>query len=100
MAIPFYIFFLFLVFRGLMLPLRDTIMVAMSVFAVQFLLMSVFPGIEGFPGWLLFGFIVGRFVGVAHPPAEIEEPLDPMRRVLGWTALVIFIVCLSPSPIH
>ena len=99
-AIPLYVFFLFLVLRGLQFPPRDTIMVSLAIFAVQFLLMRLFPGIEGFPGWLLFGFIVGRFVGIAHPKAEIEEPLDSSRQFLGWLALVVFVICLSPSPLR
>ena len=72
---------------------------AATVFAVQFLLAKLFPTVEGYSGWLLFVLLIGRFLGIEHPPSEIEEPLTPWRKVLGWLALVIFIICFSPKPI-
>jgi hypothetical protein len=74
-------------------------MCALMVFTAQFVWAFLSPGIEGYPGWLIFGFIVGRFVGIPHPPCEIEEPLDSKRIMLGWLALIIFILCFSPAPI-
>lgn len=94
-----YIVFLFVAFQGLRLPARDTWMWALIIAAVQFLLMFLFPGIQGYQGWLLFGLLVGRLVGVLHPRSEVELPLDPKRVVLGWISLFIFIVCFSPAPI-
>jgi hypothetical protein len=43
---------------------------------------------------------VGRFIGVQHPPSEIEEQLDTKRVIMGWIALLIFILCFSPAPIN
>ena len=62
--------------------------------------MVYFPGIRGYEGWLLFAFIVGRFIGVEHPPSEIEQPLGPNRVLLGWIALLVFIICFSPAPLE
>ncbi|MDL5045691.1 hypothetical protein QQ054_06535 [Oscillatoria amoena NRMC-F 0135] len=59
-----------------------------------------FPGIKGYSGWLVFGFVIGRLIGVQHPPSEIEEPLDVNRQVLGWIALTIFIISFSLNPIE
>lgn len=97
--IPLFIGFLFLCLKGLMLPWKDTLMYALVIFAVQYLLVTFIPGIEGYPGWLLFVFIIGRFIGVPHPPAEIEEPLNTNRKILGWIAVLVFIICFSPAPL-
>jgi membrane-associated protease RseP (regulator of RpoE activity) len=94
-----YALFLTLAFRGLGLPKKDTIMYALLMAAVQYLLMLVYPGIEGYQGWLLFGFLLGRVIGVQHPPSEIEQPLDSKRVVLGWITLAVFVLCFSPAPI-
>jgi membrane-associated protease RseP (regulator of RpoE activity) len=97
--IPGFVLFLFFSFTGLGLSRKDTLMYALLVFALQFLLSWAFPTIEGYSGWLLFGVILGRFIGIRHPASEIEQPLDSKRIVLGWLSLVIFIVCFSPAPI-
>jgi membrane-associated protease RseP (regulator of RpoE activity) len=94
-----YVGFLYFCFKGLMLSRRDTIMYAVLMFALQYLLYLVFPHWQGSWGWLLFGFVIGRFVGIPHPPAEIEEPLDPARQALGWIALLILILSFSPDPL-
>ncbi|HMV09613.1 MAG TPA: site-2 protease family protein [Cyclobacteriaceae bacterium] len=99
-SIPVYGLFLYSCFMGLGLPQRDTIMYAAAVFATQYLIMFLFPSVSGYSGWLVFGFIIGRLVGVAHPPTEIEQPLDFKRKILGWIALVIFVVSFTPQPIN
>jgi len=48
----------------------------------------------------VFGFLLARFVGIAHPPSEIEHPLDTKRIVLGWLSLLIFVLCFTPVPIE
>jgi membrane-associated protease RseP (regulator of RpoE activity) len=100
MGIAGYLLFLFLAFRGLNLPMKDTIMYVLVIFAAQFSLMVLIPGIKGYEGWLLFAFVVGRFIGVEHPRSEIEQPLDERRVILGWIALLIFVLCFSPAPVR
>ncbi len=97
--VPAGILFYFLCLQGLGLPNRDTFMYALLM--VMFLMgMSwFFPHVEGYSGWLFFGLIVGRLLGVHHPPSEIEEPLDVKRQVLGWICLLIFILSFSPQPL-
>jgi membrane-associated protease RseP (regulator of RpoE activity) len=99
-GILFYVLFLYLALAGLRLSKRDTAMYAVLIFALQFLLMTFIPGIEGYSGWIIFVFVLGRFIGVQHPPSEIEQPLDSKRVILGWLTLLIFILCFSPSPIR
>jgi len=98
--IPLFIGFLYFCLTGLGLKWKDTLMYALSMFAVQYLLATFIPGIEGYPGWLLFVFIIGRFIGVQHPKSEIEEPLSEGRIILGWFALFLFVVCFVPNPLE
>jgi membrane-associated protease RseP (regulator of RpoE activity) len=97
--IPGFVMFLYFAFSGLGLSPRDTLMYALVVFAAQFVLTWLYPHIQGYSGWLLFGVLLGRFIGIPHPPAEIEEPLDKKRIILGWIALIIFIITFSPAPL-
>ncbi|MBT1703561.1 site-2 protease family protein [Chryseosolibacter indicus] len=94
-----YVFFLYFSFLGLGLKRRDTIMCALIIVAIQFLMMIMVPEVEGYSGWLLLGFLLGRFIGVHHPPSEIEQPLDAKRITLGWFTLLIFVLCFTPMPI-
>ena len=98
--IPLFVGFLFFALRGLGLSTRDNLLAALAIFTTQYLLATFFPHIQGYSGWLLFAFIIGRFVGIQHPPCEIEQPLTKGRIVLGWMALVIFILCFTPDPIQ
>lgn len=98
--IPAYVIFLVLCLRGLRLSTQNTVMIALLIFAGQFVWSWIQPSITGFTGWLLFAFIIGRLAGVEHPRAEIEERLDTNRQLLGWIALIIFVLCFSPVPIE
>ncbi|MBS1553854.1 MAG: site-2 protease family protein [Bacteroidetes bacterium] len=98
--IPFFIAFLFFCLRGLKLPPRDSFLIALAIFTLQYGLTYWVPTLQGYSGWLLFVFILGTFVGVQHPPCEIEEPLSRGRVILGWLAIVIFILCFTPNPIN
>lgn len=98
-SIPIYVGYLFITLKGLRMSQRDTLMFAVIIFAVQFFISFLFPAVKGYAGWLLFALIIGRVIGVQHPKARIEEPLDMRRKVLGWLALIIFIISFSPAPI-
>lgn len=99
--IPFFIGFLYLCLTGLRLRWQDTLMYALGIFALQYLVsILLLPGVEGYPSWLLFAFIIGRFIGVQHPPSEVEEPLDSTRIALGWFALLVFVITFAPKPLQ
>jgi len=98
-SVPLMIGFYFFSFGALQISMQDRIMYALLLFAVQFLLAWAMPEVKGYSGWLLFGFIISRFVGIQHPPSEIEEPLDSKRVILGWITLLIFVLCFSPAPL-
>ena len=97
--IPLYLLALYAMFRGVSTHRNNRLVYALSIFASQYLIAWIFPNINGYPGWLLFAFVIGTFVGVRHPISEIEEPLDTKRKILGWLALLIFVLCFTPEPI-
>lgn len=96
---PLYILFLYFTLSRMYRSVQQNLMVAMIIFVGQFLLVYIFPAVQGYAGWLLFAFIVGRLIGIYHPGALIEQKLDTKRRILGWIALIIFIISFSPAPL-
>lgn len=93
-----YIGFLYFVFQKSFKNKITPITIAFSIFTAQLLVTYLFPAIQGYSGWLVFGFVLGNFLGIYHPPAEHDHPLDLKRKILGWLALLIFILCFSPQP--
>lgn len=77
---------------------RDRLLYATVLFTVQFFVASTLK-VEGYSGWLLFSLLIGRFIGVDHPPVVDNTPLSVGRQVLGWVALLIFILSFSPEPL-
>ncbi|MDB5264033.1 MAG: peptidase [Adhaeribacter sp.] len=95
---PAYGIYLFLVFQRTVPHVKYAYMLVGVVMAVQYGLAWLFPDLNGYHGWLLFGLILSRFLGIFHPPAPDERPLSMGRKILGCLALVIFILCFSPTP--
>ncbi len=94
-----YVGFLFLCFKGLNYSLKTTILLAFGIFLAQYLTSIITKDFSGFQIYLLFVFILGRFIGVRHPQTADETPLSLERKILGWIALLIFVLCFSFSPI-
>lgn len=76
---------------------NKTIIAALSLILSQILTSYLFPSLQGYMPWLLFGFILGRVLGVYHPPSLVEERLNLGRQIIGWLALVVFILCFTPQ---
>lgn len=93
-----YVAFLFLAFSRISENRMTILLIALSVVAVQLLFSWLRPDWEGYSGFLVFVFVLGRFLGVYHPETELEEPLNWQRKLLGWLALVVFVLCFSPKP--
>jgi membrane-associated protease RseP (regulator of RpoE activity) len=91
--------YLWTVFRRVVPTTRRALLLGAAVWLGQVALASAAPALEGNPGWLLFGLLLARVMGIFHPPAPDEQPLSGGRKVLGWLLLVIFVLCFSPSPI-
>ncbi|RRB17372.1 site-2 protease family protein [Larkinella knui] len=93
-----YILGLFLSFQSINDNRMTALLLALSVVAGQFLVSYFFPTVTGYPGFLLFILILGRFLGVYHPETQDDQPLGTGRVILGWLALLIFVLCFSPKP--
>lgn len=50
--------------------------------------------------WVFWSFFLVYFVKMEHPPVLFERPLTPWRKRLGWISMVVFILCISPTPIY
>lgn len=96
---PLYLLFLTMMFSSISTKFTTNLMVAVMVFAAQYFTLYLFPSMNGFDGWWVFAFILGRFLGIYHPPSPDETPLDWKRKILGWCAFAIFILCFSPQPL-
>jgi len=96
--IPLYIGFLFFVMQSMRVTNRTRLTLAIAIFTAQFITIFLFPMIKGYTGWLVFAFIIGRFLGIHHPPAILDESLSPTRKILGWITLIVFILSFSPRP--
>jgi membrane-associated protease RseP (regulator of RpoE activity) len=95
---PLYIYLLFTVFSRLSDNQITNLMTAVCVFAAQFfteLLLPQFKGISLL--YMVFVIIVGRFVGIEHPEAYEDNPLSLPKKILGWLALLIFVLCFTPQ---
>jgi len=55
-------------------------------------------GIFFWQGWLFWALIV-TVIGLRHPPIFEHERLDRKRKILAAVALLIFILCFTPSPL-
>ncbi|HEX5169262.1 MAG TPA: site-2 protease family protein [Cyclobacteriaceae bacterium] len=97
--VPLGVLFYFICLQGLGLPILETLMYALLIVVFLLGMAWFFPNVKGYSGWLFFGLLVGRLLGVRHPPSEIEQPLDTRRQILGWICLLIFILSFSPQPL-
>lgn len=93
-----YILYLYVVFRPLFPDVKRSLLLVAAVFCAQIAAQLVWPDIQGYNGWLVFGLILARVMGVFHPPCPDEQPLDRKRKILAWISLIVFILCFSPAP--
>ena len=78
----------------------QTCMITLLTLLSQILIASLWQDLEMNFIWLLYAFLVVRFLGADHPPAYHEHRVNLPRQILGWVAIIIFILCFSPSPIE
>lgn len=97
-VLPLYLGFLYLCFQKSGLSEKDKFALILSILAFQYALAFFKPDWEGYQGWLFFGFLLGRVMGIRHPEVIGIRKLDKKREILGWIAIVVFIVCFSPKP--
>jgi Zn-dependent protease len=71
---------------------------AIGIFGLQYVLKIMLPSLEGYPGWSVFGLVVGRFLGIYHPTVEDNKPLKTGRILVAIFSLIVFVICFSPRP--
>jgi membrane-associated protease RseP (regulator of RpoE activity) len=49
--------------------------------------------------WLLWWLLTRFVIGLRHPPALVEEPLDGGRRAIAWLSLAVFVATFVPVPV-
>lgn len=50
--------------------------------------------------WLMWALVVGRFVGLGHPPVlDAERPLSPRMRAMAWFTLGCAVLTFMPMPV-
>ncbi len=49
--------------------------------------------------WLVWWFLTRFVIGLRHPPALLEEPLDRRRRGVAWLSLALFLATFVPVPV-
>lgn len=52
----------------------------------------------GWSGWLFWVFILYIFIKIKHPPVPHFEKLSTGRMILGYIAILIFVLSFSPTP--
>jgi membrane-associated protease RseP (regulator of RpoE activity) len=96
--VPLYLFFLYFIIEKVFDNKMLVLLATFGVFTLQFAVKTYFPESNGFLGWLVFGGIIGRMLGVKHPSAVDDQPLDTKRKIIGWLSILIFILCFTPTP--
>ncbi|ADQ16097.1 peptidase M50 [Leadbetterella byssophila DSM 17132] len=94
-----YVYFVYLCFSKIFTNRTSNWILTLAVVLCQLLLTQWQPGIMGYPGFLAFGFLIGRVLGVYHPPTFDVGPLGWGRQILGWLAMLLFVLCFIPYPI-
>ncbi|MCH8496584.1 MAG: site-2 protease family protein [Balneolales bacterium] len=59
-----------------------------------------FDPTAGFFIWFIWSLFLLFLVGIEHPPVLVHKPLTRGRRILGWGAMIVFILCISPTPLY
>jgi membrane-associated protease RseP (regulator of RpoE activity) len=95
-----YILFLYVCFSKAELDTQTLWVVILCIAAGQYLLAYFFPHFQGYTGWLFFAFLLGRVMGINHPEVYGEVEMGKGRKLIGWIAILIFILCFSPQPFN
>ncbi|MCS5489080.1 site-2 protease family protein [Algoriphagus limi] len=96
--IPLYVGFLYISYHKSGLSVQNKLTLALGIAAVQYAMVFFQPTWQGYQGWLLFAFLLGRVMGIRHPEVSGSKPLDSKRQLIGWLAILIFALCFSPQP--
>ncbi len=93
-----YVYFLYICLKRITDSPSTGLILSLGIVVAQFAVSYLRPDWEGYSGFLFFVFLLGRFLGVYHPETADDGPLGTKRILLGWLAVVVFILCASPKP--
>lgn len=96
--IPLYVGFLYICYARTDFTLQTKLTIALSLAAGQYALAFLKPEWDGYQGWLFFAFLLGRVMGLRHPEVSGVKEMDRNRKIIGWLAILIFVLCFSPKP--
>lgn len=93
-----YLLLLLAILTKLYKNLRRWLPILLSIIIFHLFFALLFPSIKGYSGYMMFAFIIVRFLGISHPVAPYDAPLNKKRKIIGWLTMLIFILCISPQP--
>jgi len=96
----FYLLFLYLALHHFEKDLWKRLLYIIWIMTIQIIALNYFPAASEYGLYMMFAFLIGRFLGIDHPKAIIDRPLDLKRKIVGWIALVIFIISFTPRPLY
>lgn len=98
LSIPLYIGFLYIIYRRARIQNETRWAIILLVAALQYALAYIWPNLNGYNGWLLFAFLLGRVMGLEHPEVSGIKEMNGTRKFLAWLAILIFLLCFTPKP--
>jgi len=78
---------------------QEIVISTVIILAVQGMIKWNFPDIQSNFIWLLYSWMVVRFIGLDHPRAFVEHRVNFSRQFYGYLAILIFILCFTPTPL-
>lgn len=96
----FYLLFLYLAFHHFERDPKKRILLIIWIMIIQVFASKYFPNIADYSLYMLFAFMIGRFLGINHPKAAEDKPLDMNRKIIGWIALIVFVISFTPRPLY
>ncbi len=94
-----YLVFLFYIFYHFQPDIKKRLLIVIWVFIAQLGLKYYVPEVAEYGIYIAFSFLLGRILGLRHPNAPDNKPLDLKRKILGWITLVVFVVSFTPQPL-
>jgi membrane-associated protease RseP (regulator of RpoE activity) len=94
---------LMMIRRGMRGNLKWTIGAWLAAVTGAIVIITFFVGFDptaGFFIWFVWSVFLLFLVGIEHPPVLIEQPLTRGRKILGWIAMIVFALCISPTPVY
>lgn len=95
-----YFLFLYLSFHHFEKDLRKRLLLITWIMTLQIIAAHFIPEVGNYGIYMGFSFLIGRFLGVDHPRALEDEPLDLRRKIIGWIGLAVFIISFTPRPLY